>query len=342
MRTAEPAVVVRPIDPADEPALRSWWEVGEAASRERAFDAWPVWAVSRVALRHARPDRDVTLVTATDDDGRVVGAGRLEVPLLDNPHLAELEVHVVPDARRQGVGSTVLADLEARAVAAGRRVLLGTTFAPVGAESAGTLFCAARGYPVASHEETKLVDLRTAPAGWDTLDRRVAERLAAYSVVGFERRVPAEHVEAFCAMLAVFTSMVPTGDLELGPASWDAERLHATEQRFHESGRTWIGALAVAPDGTACGFSELSVHDADPRHASVGGTLVLTGHRGHHLGLAMKLHTHRRVLELFPDCRHVETGNAGVNAPMNAVNEAMGYRVVERALDVQKKVATAS
>ena len=53
----------------------------------------------------------------------------------------------------------------------------------------------------------------------------------------------------------------------------------------------------------------------------------------------MKLGTHRLVAELFPDCAHVETGNAGVNAAMNAVNEQLGYRVVERCLDVQKRLA---
>ncbi|MDN4173766.1 GNAT family N-acetyltransferase [Nocardioides sp. SOB77] len=329
------------VDPSDESALRAWWEVGEAASRERAFDAWPAWEVSRVSIPRPRPDVDVVLVAAALD-GRVVGAGMLVLFRADNPHLAELFVYVVPDARRQGVGSAVLADLEARAVADGRTALVATAYAPVGAESAGTLFCAARGYPVASREETKLVDLRTAPASWDALDREVAAGLAAYSVVGFERRMPAEHVDAFCAMLSVFSSMVPSGDLELGETTWTAERLHATEERFLETGRTWIGALALTPGGTACGFTELSVHDVDPRHAEVGGTLVLPEHRGHRLGLAMKLRSHRRVRELFPACAHVETGNAGVNAPMNAVNEAMGYRVVERALDVQKKVATAS
>jgi hypothetical protein len=44
------------------------------------------------------------------------------------------------------------------------------------------------------------------------------------------------------------------------------------------------------------------------------------------------------VAELFPECGYVETGNAGVNAPMNAVNERMGYRVVERCLDVQRQL----
>ena len=37
-------------------------------------------------------------------------------------------------------------------------------------------------------------------------------------------------------------------------------------------------------------------------------------------------------------CAYVETGNAGVNAAMNSVNERLGYRVVERCLDVQKRL----
>ena len=32
------------------------------------------------------------------------------------------------------------------------------------------------------------------------------------------------------------------------------------------------------------------------------------------------------------------TGNADVNAHMNAVNERMGYRLVEQLLELQKKV----
>lgn len=330
------------VDPTDEAQLRAWWEVGRSASRERAFDAWPVWELSRLALPRPRDDLDLVLVAATDDTGRVVGTGLLVLFGLDNTHLAELEVYVVPEARRQGIGSVVLADLESRARAAGRTALAGTTYAPVGAESAGSLFCAARGYPVASREETKLVDLRSAPAAWPALDREVEAGIGSYTVLGFEDRVPAEHVEAFCGLLSVFMTMVPTGDLDLHEATWTPERLHAHEQRMAETDRAWIGALALTPEGTACGFTELGLPRSDPRHATVGGTVVLPEHRGHRLGLAMKLQTHRRVLELFPTCEHVETGNAGVNAPMNAVNEAMGYRVVERALDVQKKVATAS
>jgi hypothetical protein len=36
--------------------------------------------------------------------------------------------------------------------------------------------------------------------------------------------------------------------------------------------------------------------------------------------------------------RILVTGNADVNAPMNAVNEALGYRRIERCVEMQKDV----
>jgi hypothetical protein len=118
----------------------------------------------------------------------------------------------------------------------------------------------------------------------------------------------------------VFIGEIPTGDLELEEASWTPERLRDNERRAAAIGRLQVIGAAIAPDGHLCGFSDVKIDRADPRHAAVGGTLVLPGHRGHRLGIAMKLATHRRTAELFPSCAYVETGNAGVNAPMNAVN----------------------
>lgn len=323
------------IDPSDEPALRAWWEVGHASSAERPFDAWPAWEVSRVALPRPRPDSRVTLLAAVEG-GTVVGTALLNLFLLDNTHLAEVDVQVLPEHRRRGVGTRLLREVEERVHRAGRTTLIATVHAPVGAESPGSSFAATQGYPVGSHEETKLVDLAAAVPTWARLDEKVAARLNGYRVEGFEGRVPAAYVEDFCDLLSAFMEAIPTGDLDLRQEAWTPQRLHEHEERARDIGEGWVVAVAVTPQGRLCGFSELGIAQADPRHASVGGTLVLPGHRGHGLGLAMKLSTHRRVLELYPECGYVQTGNAGVNAPMNAVNEQLGYRVVERCLDVQK------
>ncbi|MBB6628790.1 GNAT family N-acetyltransferase [Nocardioides sp. KIGAM211] len=328
-------VEIREVDVHDEPALRVWWETGRAASAERPFDAWPVWEVSRVALPRERSDGRKELVTATRD-GAVVGAGMVWFFLADNTHLAQVDVWVPPEHRRRGLGRALLADLEERVRNAGRTTCLSTVRAPVDEDSAAVGFAAALGYPVASHEETKLVDLATAVPRWAALDEEVAAAQGDYGYVPFEDVVPEAYVDDFCALLSAFMGLIPTGDLDLREAEWTPERLHEHEERTRATGRTWVVALAVDPDGRACGFSELGISSQDPRHAEVGGTMVLPEHRGHRLGLGMKLLTHRRVLELYPECAYVETGNAGVNAPMNAVNERLGYRVVERSLDVQK------
>lgn len=336
-------IAVRRTDPTDESALRAWWEVGAASTaHDRPYDAWPAWERSRVTFRATRSDVSRTLLSAVDDDGAVVGSGLLVTFELDNRHLAEVDVHVLPGHRRRGTGRLLVAELERLAAAAGRTSLVGSAYAPVDAESPSSLFATALGYPVASAEETKLVDLRSASAGWDRLDADVAAHLAPYRVATFEDRVPEEWVDDVCRMLSAFMTLIPQGDLDLEEAAWTPARLREHEERTAASGRSWLVAVGVAPDGHLCGFHELGVGIDDPRLASVGGTLVLPGHRGHRLGLAMKLATHRRLLEMYPGCEHVETSNAGVNAPMNAVNEALGYQVVERCLDVQKRLVTAS
>lgn len=325
------------IDPADEAALRAWWEVGAAAAVDRPYDAWPSWRASRANLGRPRSDVARSLLVARSA-GAVVGTGLLIRFLEDNRHLAEVDVQVHPDHRRRGHGRALLAALEQRAAADRRTTLVGTAYAPPAGASPSSAFAAGCGYDVASLEESKLLDLTAAPATWSALDADVAAHLGAHRVELFEGRVPERWVADFADLLSAFMAMVPRGDLDVEASRWTPERLHETEERIAAMGRTWVVAVALAPDRRLGGFHELSVETDDPRAAEVGGTLVLPEHRGHRLGLAMKLGTHRRLLELFPGCRSVVTTNAGVNAPMNAVNEVLGYRAVERCLDVQRRV----
>ena len=67
--------------------------------------------------------------------------------------------------------------------------------------------------------------------------------------------------------------------------------------------------------------------DLDERSVDQWGTLVHPGHRGHRLGLAVKCALTRAVQERFPDREYVRTQNAETNAPMVAINEAMGFEV---------------
>ena len=328
---------IRQVDTGDEAELRAWWEIGRDATAERPVHGWPVWEISRAALPIRRSDGKLLLLGAYDG-GRMVGAGMMFTFTEDNDHLAEIDVYVAPQDRRRGVGRALLGELERRARADRRTSLIASVYPPVGADSAGSLFAEALGYPVASAEETKVVDLATAPAGWAGLDDEVAAVMGDHRVEVFDQRVPDEMVDDFCVLLSALLGEIPTGDLDLQQQRWTPQRLQESWERFDRIGLEQVVAVAVAPDGHLCGFSDLRVNRNDPRHASVGATMVQPGHRGHRLGLGMKLLTHRRLLERYPDCEYVETGNAGVNAAMSSVNTKLGYRVVERCLDVQKRL----
>lgn len=330
---------IQVIDPHDEPLLRGWWEVGRDSTAERPIDAWKSWEATRAEQTHGREDGGYVLVSAFED-GATVGAGRIYLPLHDNRHIAELDVHVLPGHRRRGIGSAVLKELEREAGKDGRTTMVGTTHAPVDVDvdGAGPVFSAARGYRVASVHETKVVDLAAARTTWHALDGEVASHRGEYRVALVDGPIPEEHAEDFCTLLSAFLGEVPTGELDVQREHWTPERLRAHEERMAAIGRALVIAVAFAPDGRLCGFSDVQVELADPRHASVAVTLVLPGHRGHRLGMGMKLLTHRRLVERFPGCVYVDTSNAGVNAWMNAINERLGYRVVERCLDVQKKL----
>ena len=84
----------------------------------------------------------------------------------------------------------------------------------------------------------------------------------------------------------------------------------------------------------AVGGGEVVAHtDAfvtpDGRRAVQAGTTVAREHRGHRLGLAVKLANLRTLAEELPDITAVRTWTAIDNTHMLAINRELGFRVVE-------------
>jgi GNAT superfamily N-acetyltransferase len=343
-------VEVRRVDVADEARLRAWWEVGHAVTvADRPYDAWAPWELSRQALPAARDDLRLVLLTAHASSGAVLGSAMVVLPDVDDTHCADVTVWVAPAHRCGGVGTTLLASAEAAAAAEGRRTLRSEAFEslldPRSGGGAGPAFAARHDYAVAEENTAKLLDLATAPELWPPLEAEVAECLATsggHRVEVCVGRVPEAYAEGVCAVLSAFVGLLPPSERDAGDVRWDVDRLRAGEARNAAHDRTQVLALALAPDDAVVGFSDVRVDAPQAPVAGVGGTLVLPGHRGHRLGLAMKLATHRRLLALRAEgrlaCTHVDTQNATDNAAMNHVNERLGYRAAERALDLQKRV----
>jgi GNAT superfamily N-acetyltransferase len=143
-------------------------------------------------------------------------------------------------------------------------------------------------------------------------------------------RVPDSDVDDLVALMVAMSTDSPHGDLVTEPEVWDAARYRAKEESAADRGRQRIGTAARDDaTGRLVGFSDIGVSLVRPEVGYQWDTIVRAEHRGHRLGLLMKAANLRALREHSPATRYVNTWNADSNAPMVAVNEALGYQPVE-------------
>ncbi len=328
---------IRAVDSGDEDQLRRWYDVWRAGQTHRRADLIPSWEAAGRPLSSSPPGFDLQLHGAFEDD-TLVGVSLANLPLDDNPTVGYADLIAHPQHRRRGVGTRLLEHLEGRAREAGRERVLTEVFLASGGDGGGSAFATARGYAEANREGVKAIDLPASMPAWPSLEAQVERALGAYRVVTWRDRCPDEHVESFGAALSRVMSLIPQGDLDLEDREWTVERVRAAERRRVDVGLATFESVALTPDGTVVGLTGVRVSTHDPVRAHVSVTMVLPGHRGHRLGLATKLASHRALVEQVPGCRLVVTSNAEVNSHMSAINEAMGYRQVETLVEYHKSI----
>lgn len=230
---------------------------------------------------------------------------------------------VAPEHRRVGVGTAMWCVLERAIRMAGRHVVQVEVGRPVGVEVwPGAEFARRHGFALALREQHHL--LRRA----DVSRVPVAELADGYAVRTWREHCPDDLVAAYCRLRERFVQEAPTGDLLIAEQVWDTARVRASEgARMDLKRASWTSA-AVAPDGQLVGFTDL-MGPVGSGDAYQNQTLVLPGHRGHRLGLAMKAANLRAMLAEQPHRTSVHTWVAPDNAHMRSVNVAFGFEPVE-------------
>lgn len=263
---------------------------------------------------------------ASDGAGRVDGGYVLGLPDRENRDQGEVEIQVAPGRRRGGLGTVLLRHAAGRARANGRSTLIAGTRDG----SAGEAFVRSAGASPGLAEVRRIQDLAAlAPGQLATLRAGAEPAAAGYSLLAWEGPSPAEYLGQLAALNEAM------GDAPRGPGeeaqSWDAERIRGTDRRVAAQGLRYY-SVAARHDGSGqlAGLTQLAV---DPVQAEWGQqelTAVARAHRGHRLGLLVKLAMLERLAEREPQVRWILTGNAQTNRHMIAINEALGYRVLDQ------------
>jgi GNAT superfamily N-acetyltransferase len=279
-------------------------------------------------------DRPVTAL-ARDDRGRVVGVLEIDLPHWDNTHLGVVDVTVDPLLRRRGLGRRLFEAGVERVRAAGRTLVL----AECVEQSAGADFLKAMGFDRASEDVMRRQDLLT--VDWPRLDleyARAEPHAAGYELV----RMPGETPEDMVAEVLRMTEAIndaPTDDLDIEDEVFTAERLRAFEaaERARQRRTYWLAARH-RETGALAGHTMVAVEGEQPGYGWQYDTSVVREHRGHRLGLLLKIAMLRWLADEEPQLRTIDTGNAASNAYMIHVNEVLGYRVVAKHVEWQRRV----
>jgi GNAT superfamily N-acetyltransferase len=337
-------IEIREISVDDADALRTAYPVlraGDTYGREGR----PFWSEREfVAMMQVElPDIRRRLITAHVGD-RVVGGVFVMLPLLDN--LDKLYVHVVvhPDERRQGVGTALERRLSEIAQELGRPTVIGVAYVPADQRDDHPYrrFAESRGYALANVEIGRALELPVAAELLDAWEAEAEPYLEGYRLETFDGPIPEELAPSFCHLLGLLASEAPTGDLDFEPEVVPIEALRAREKAIVEQGRTVFTTLAIDSAGEAVADTVLGVSPDDTENVMQWATLVRSDHRGHRLGLAVKVRNLRAMQAAFPDRKRIWTQNSEGNDHMVSINEKLGFTPVEVVLEFQRKAVDGS
>jgi GNAT superfamily N-acetyltransferase len=338
-------VEVRLVDPRDEKELAEWTAVLRASDE----DLWPDLTgftlpdVRAFARHRSRSKRFDLLAARESGGGSILGVAMMELPLRDNTRSAEVTVAVHPARRRRGVGTALVEAMTEHGRADGRLVLNSIVDVPLDRVADGASFSFARttGFTPMLAGNIRHLAVPMDAARMEALRAEVARARGAdeYRVLTFEAPWPAEFLHDQCALFQCMSTDEPHGDDGHEEEVWDAERVAENDGLRAARGGRYLTAVAQhGPSGRLVACSELCIGAESPGQAFQMLTVVEPAHRGHRLGLAIKLANVDFLAERAPDVRLIVTGNASVNAPMIAVNEMMGFEVASEGNFWQKEL----
>jgi len=273
---------------------------------------------------------------------RVVARGMYETLLDETSTAAWVDVRVHPDFRGRGIGAAMAERLEQLARSENRTHLIVYIVSPDGpgeriepptgsgslpAANTEVRFLVGRGYRL---EQVVRASRLPLPLDADDLDARLGTVTAhagdAFVVHSWTGATPVEFRDDIAALNTRMSTDAPQSGLDEPEDVWTAQRLAEHEAHTTADGTVLLtSAVMHVDEGRLVGFTQLALPTEAGRPVDQYDTLVLKEHRGHGLGMLLKLANLVLLQREHPGFPAVTTWNADENRHMLAVNEALGF-----------------
>ena len=277
-----------------------------------------------IQLRNLPPIIDGAVLVARGEAGLQGWANVFTQDIEGMRHVANVELAVLPEHRRQGVATALTGRAAAVADRLRRDLLMGSSRESVPAAEA---FARSLGADLGQVNRESRLDLQA-------LDRELVRRwleegprrAPGYSLRFVRGETPDEIIDEAVAIFQVMNT-APKDDLDRRDIQITPELLRMQEKMGAEVGlERWAYYAVEDATGKFAGFTDVTVRASDLERVNQGNTAVDPAHRGHALGKWLKAAMAQKILDDVPEARWIITGNAFSNAPMLGINDEMGFK----------------
>lgn len=335
---------IEKVNVEDDAAVAEWFGPVEAHQADQ-WGGLPEWTLHETLVSARDTNAGwVELHVAHDDKDTPVGSLLVHFTTEEDLDVADIwQLVVHPDHRRRGYGKAILDHAEQVARRHGRSRFIAATEHPVAiaGDDPGESFAAGAGFELGMKTARRCLKL---PSDNELLDRLEAEARphaeGLYEIRCWTGPCPDEFVKDRAELASNMSTDAPMGDLDKEKEEWSVERLRKFEVLTELMDRDAFCAGAIETStGALVGFTQVAV----PRQRLEVGwqydTIVSGAHRGHRLGVLLKIANLRAVEAASPNTTRVFTFNADDNAPMIRVNEEMGFEVAANCRVWQRHLA---
>jgi mycothiol synthase len=282
----------------------------------RSLEASITNAKSWKLMEHAR----VEVWNLWQDDD-IIAELFAAVPLEDNKHLIDGSIFVLEPCRRKGYSKLLLAKLIEVAESYDRTLVISHTNSMT---PAGGLFAERLG--ASKGMETHTNQLVLAEIDKTLLKTWVDNAKTKEFDLGLWTDYPEEEIIAVAKMIEVMNT-APRDDLNVEDWKVEPEMLRQFNAYNKAQGvEFWMMYVRHKPSGKLAGYTQTFWDPENPENLVQGDTGVLPNYRGNGLGKWLKAAMIQKVLAERPIVKRIRTGNADSNAPMLAINHALGFK----------------